>query len=188
MLDALKQQLAHTGEVIAGVKADQMGDRTPCEKFDVKELINHIIGGNYFMADVASGKPVNPDPNAPLPDLIGKDADASYEQSMKAVIKAFGAPDIMQRTFKFPFGEMPAAMGFGLALTETTVHAWDLARATGQDETIDPQLATMLLEGAKQGISDEFRTGDGAVFKAAVKVPDSASPAEKLVAFLGRKP
>jgi uncharacterized protein (TIGR03086 family) len=54
----------------------------------------------------------------------------------------------LDRTFDFGFAQMPAPMGLGMMLMETTVHGWDLAKATGQDTAIDPDVAAMLLEGA----------------------------------------
>lgn len=187
MIDAVKQQIGLTGTVIAATKAAQFGTKTPCETFDTKGLINHVIGGNYLFAEVAAGKTI--DANAEMPDFVGKDHAKAFEDSKKAVFAALEAPGVLDQTWHFPFGDMPGPQAIGVVLLETVVHRWDLARATGQDPNIDPGLATMILEGAKQGIKDEFR-GEGPEFpfKKAVTVPDSATPVEKLVAFLGRTP
>ena len=73
----------------------------------------------------------------------------------------------------------------GLATTDTFQHGWDLAKATGQDANLDPELAAQLLESA--GIPDAFRGPDGqAPFGPQVDVDDSSPPADQLAAYLGR--
>lgn len=186
MLDVYKQALENTGRVIAGVKASQLTDATPCRKFTVGDLMNHIIGGCYFVAEVSAGRV--PDPSAPTPDLAGDDPVTAYEAAKKVAIDAYSAPDSLTKTWKFPFGDMPGPQALGLGVIEAAVHAWDLAKATGQKHGIDPNLATTLLEGVKQGIGPSFRNEKGDPFGPEVKVPDNADPVSKLVAFLGRTP
>ena len=74
----------------------------------------------------------------------------------------------------------------GLATTDTFQHAWDLAKATGQDSDLAPELATALLSQAQQSISDAFRGPEGAPFGAEQECGDGASNADQLAAFLGR--
>jgi len=45
----------------------------------------------------------------------------------------------------------------GHVLVELSTHAWDLARATGQIEELDPSLALPTLEGARAMIKPHFR-------------------------------
>ena len=44
----------------------------------------------------------------------------------------------MERLVRLPFGELPGAVFLGIAATDTFTHGWDLARATGGDERLDP--------------------------------------------------
>jgi uncharacterized protein (TIGR03086 family) len=78
-------------------------------------------------------------------------------------------------------------MAAGINAVDTLVHGWDLARATGQDSTLDAALATAALEFCRPAITDEIRAGRGA-FAAIVPVADDASPTDRLVGFLGRQP
>ena len=45
---ALEQAIAITRGVLANVTPDQMGDATPCAQWKVSDLVNHIVGGQYF--------------------------------------------------------------------------------------------------------------------------------------------
>lgn len=184
MLDQLKDQLDKNAQLIAAVKADQMTRSTPCPKYDTHALINHMIAGNYFFIEIAQGNTV--DGSGEPPDMVGNDPVGSYQQSVNALMETLNQPGVMERAFRFPFGEMPGAMATGIWLMETTVHGWDLAKATGQDTSIDPQIAAMLLQGAQA--VDGMRNPEGNPFGPKVDVPEDASAGDKLVGFLGRTP
>lgn len=64
-------------------------------------------------------------------------------------------------------------------------HGWDVARACGQHHPIPPPLAEEMLELAPLFVTDADRT---ARFAAPIDVPPLASPGDRLIAFLGRRP
>lgn len=92
----------------------------------------------------------------------------------------------MRTAQTLPFGVMPGVAFVGLATNDTFTHAWDLAKATGQDTNIAPDLAATLLAAAKLSIQPAFRSEDGAVFGMEQAAPEGASNADQLAAFLGR--
>ena len=65
------------------------------------------------------------------------------------------------------------------------LHRWDLARATGQDETLDPDKCAAMLEGMLP--MDEVLRQSGQ-YGPRVDVPDDADVQTKLLAFIGRTP
>jgi uncharacterized protein (TIGR03086 family) len=65
------------------------------------------------------------------------------------------------------------------------LHRWDLARATGQDETLDPRRCAAMLEGMLP--MDELLRQSGQ-YGPRVAVPDDADAQTKLLAFIGRAP
>jgi uncharacterized protein (TIGR03086 family) len=70
-------------------------------------------------------------------------------------------------------------------LGDVLVHTWDLARATGQDETLDAAEVAAMLDGI-EAYDDALR--EGGQYGAKVVVPAGASPQDRLLAFLGRRP
>ena len=48
--DVHRDALAATGRIVGGIKPDQLHDATPCEDYDVAGLLNHLIGGNFWVA------------------------------------------------------------------------------------------------------------------------------------------
>jgi uncharacterized protein (TIGR03086 family) len=170
--------------VLAGVKADQLGDPTPCASWDVRALMNHLVGGTFFFA-AATNTGEAPSGGADT-DFAGGDFRAAYDDGTAQAVAAFGAPGAQEKILKLPFGEFPGAAFMGIATLDTFTHAWDLAKATGQSTDLDPELAAQLLDAAKGTIADGFRGDEPMPFGAARSAPSGASAADELAAFLGR--
>lgn len=178
----LEQAVAIAGDVIAGVQADQLSSPTPCASWDVAGLINHMVGGQGFFAAAVKGQPPSGEPT----EAASGDFKAAFAASSADCVGAFQAIDDMNTIVKAPFGEMPAHAFMGLAMTDTFQHAWDLAKATGQDTDLAPEMAEMLLAGSQQNIQENFRGPEGAPFGAEQPCGEGASAADRLAAFLGR--
>lgn len=182
--EMLQRAFAVTRSVLANVKTDQLDDPTPCASWTVRDLLNHMIGGTQFFAGAMS---TGSAPQRDSRDLTGGDIVASYDDGMAQVIAAFGAPGAQERMVTLWFGTIPGAAFMGLATTDTFLHGWDLARATGQSADLDPELASQLLENARAVVQPAFRGDDGtAPFGPEQVPPAGATAADRLAAFLGR--
>lgn len=182
--DALSQAFATTRSVLANVKPDQLDDPTPCASWDVRALVNHIVGGSlWFGLTTNAGTSTEP----PEADHTEGDMVANYDRAIAAAIDAFSRPGALEKQIELPFGTFPGVAFLGLATTDTFTHGWDLARATGQSTDLASELAEQLLAQAKATIPDQFRGSDGAApFGAEVAIDDGAPAADRLAAFLGR--
>jgi uncharacterized protein (TIGR03086 family) len=182
----LERAFSAARNALQNVKADQMDDQSVCESWKVKDVVNHLVGGaQWFGATMDAGESDNPGDD--LPDFSQQDYLALFDDGAKKSIEAFGRDGAMEKTVKLPFGQFPGAGFMGLATTDAFTHAWDLAKSTGQDTDLDPQLAAQLLEASKQNISDAFRGPDGkAPFGPEQPSPTGATNADQLAAFLGR--
>jgi len=178
----LERAIDVAGGVIANVDVDQLSAPTPCASWDVAALINHMVGGQGFFAAAVNGQP----PSTDAPDAASGDFKAAFASASGECVAAFQSLDDMNSIVKAPFGDMPAQAFMGLATTDTFQHAWDLAKATGQDTDLAPEMAEMLLAASKQNIQDSFRGPEGAPFGAEQAATDDAPAADRLAAFLGR--
>jgi uncharacterized protein (TIGR03086 family) len=179
----LEQAVATAKAVLAGVKPNQLAASTPCASWKVSDLVNHMVGGQFWFAGVAKGEAMGDDA---APDFSAGDFAATFAQGSSAAIAAFGAAGAMDKVMNLPWGEMKGSEFIGLASVDTFAHAWDLARATGQSTDLNPELAAGLLAGSRAGISADFRGPEGAPFGPEQKAPAGASKADELAAFLGR--
>jgi uncharacterized protein (TIGR03086 family) len=181
----LEQAFATTRGVLQNVSKDQLDDATPCQSWDVRAVVNHIVGNSYWFA-ASTNAGASPD-RAPETDYADGDIVAAFDEGARQTVAAFSAPGAMEKMIKLPFGEFPGAAFCALATTDTFTHGWDLAKATGQSTDLAPALAAELLVGARASIPDQFRGPDGvAPFGAQAEPPASATEADKLAAFLGR--
>ena len=46
----LERAFADTRAIVENIKADQLSDPTPCQSWDVRGVLNHVIGGSYYFA------------------------------------------------------------------------------------------------------------------------------------------
>jgi uncharacterized protein (TIGR03086 family) len=79
---------------------------------------------------------------------------------------------------------MPGAVVAGIFTNDEFAHAWDVAKATGQDTNLNPSMAEACLAAAHQFITPERRAPG--LFDAEKTVPSGASAADRLAAFMGR--
>ncbi len=170
--------------VVANVKGDQLDDPTPCASWHVRDLLNHMIGGTFWAATAV--KNGNSDVVESLTtDYTDRNLAAAYDEGIERSVAAFAAGQDGVVTLPFATLAVPAFQG--IITTDAFVHAWDLARATGQPTDLDPELAAQLLEVARVMIQPAFRGDDGkAPFGVEQPAPPNASKGDELVAFLGR--
>lgn len=180
--EPLEQAIASTRDVLVGVTPDQLDLPTPCAQWTVSELINHIVGGLHFFESGVTGE-ASGDAEA---DAASGDYVAAFDEAAAAALAAFRADGAMEKMLDLPFGTMPGAAFMGMAVNDTFTHGWDLAKATGQDTDLAPELAAQVLEQARAFIQPAFRSEDGAVFGLEQDAPAGASAADQLAAFLGR--
>ncbi|MDQ1381352.1 MAG: hypothetical protein QOJ71_2071 [Actinomycetota bacterium] len=181
----LERAFASTRSVLANVTPDQLSDPTPCQSWQVRELINHFVGVSYWFGDT-----VNSGVAPPLADIdySGGDMVAKYDAGIEQAVTAFGAPGALDQILELPFGKLPGAVYIGIATTDAFTHGWDLARATGQSTDLDPELAAELLEGARAFVQPAFRGEDTkSPFGPEQAPPAGATNADALAAFLGRQ-
>ena len=180
-----ERALRQAGEVVAGVRPEQMHHPTPCAQWDVHTVINHLIGGNYMYAEIAAGRSIDMSP--PQPDLVGEDAAASFESSRQAVAHSMASEGALQRMWALPFAEVPGPVGRNIHLLELVAHTWDVAHATGQLDRLDPELADAAHGVATMAVP-QARSEQGHPFGPEQTAADDAGPYERMAAFLGRMP
>jgi uncharacterized protein (TIGR03086 family) len=150
----------------------------------VAEVIGHMIETHRnFVAFLNGGAPL------PGPTVAGADFLAQYDEASTATVAAFRAPGALERTLRLPFGEVPGAVAAQMAATDTLVHGWDVARATGQPTDLAPAESVELLENARRMLPDAARGPEGqAPFGPECAAGPDATNADRLAAFTGRQP
>ncbi len=180
------QALTHTRRVIIGIAPDQLDGPTPCEGWDVRELLNHVISGNEWAAELSAGKTIPEVGDRFDGDRLGGDHVAAYDASATAAEAAFKRPGALEAPCAVSYGPVPGEVYAGHRFVDVLIHGWDLAKATGQDTTIDRELVAACAAVVKP--QHDLLAGSGMFGDGSVDVADGADPQTRLLASLGRTP
>jgi uncharacterized protein (TIGR03086 family) len=159
---------------LAAVTDDQWRNPTPCTDWNVRELVDHVI---EIQRQIPEGL------GASVGD--GADAQERWNSVREAALAALRQPGVLDRTMPGRSGEVPVEVALIPRLSDLVVHTWDLARATGGDERLDPDTAAIVLERLKP--NDEILRSTG-TFGPKVDPPPGADAGVELLCFSGRRP
>jgi uncharacterized protein (TIGR03086 family) len=164
--------------LIAGIRPDQWDDPTPCSQWNVRRLVNHVVGGTLMFISVVTGAPP---PDRSL-DHLGDDPAATFRACVSRLRAALADDEAYAATYTGPLGPGTGAQMLDLRVHEMVVHGWDLARATGQamaiDDIAERSLATLR--------AVPIPRGEGRPFEPEREVLADAPAADRLAAYLGR--
>lgn len=168
--DMWRQAAAKWSEVIAQVGDDDWEKSTTCEEWTVRELVDHAMnwqgqGGGIVGAGTKPG-----------------DDWATIEPKMSA---ALDDPTNLEGTAD-EMGGMPKQQAAGFLIGDLVIHAWDLARSIGADETLPAGPVEATLMGLQRVPPEVLRSAT--MFGEPVEVADDASPQDRLLAYAGRTP
>jgi uncharacterized protein (TIGR03086 family) len=187
-VETMRRVLGETQGVVDKIDESQLALPTPCDEWDVRGVLNHVTGGADMFATCVDDGEISDDRLAELlgGDNLGSDHKRSFQAAAARAMSAFERPGSADKMVKLPFGEMPAGIALRIAIFDVTVHAWDLAKATGQSTALDPDVLRPALDVGRQMIGPEMR--DAGMFGREVPVGDTAPLQDQLAGFAGRRP
>lgn len=185
-LAVLSRALDQVGEVLAGVRDDQQDLPTPCRSWTVAQLGDHVVHDLRQFTMTATGGTPDWSEQAPV---VARDRPAAFRQGAANLLDAWRRAGDLTGTITLPgMGPVPARFPVDQQSAEFAVHAWDLARATGQSTNLDPQVGQAALDWIHDALRPQFRgnEADGKAFGHEVSIPDDAPLYDRLAAFAGR--
>lgn len=152
----------------------------------VRELVEHVVVGNRLTALLLSGVPRDEARSRLEGDQLGGDPVAAVAESARRQAEAFAAADPDQ-IVQHPKGPIPAEAFLRFRLVDLVVHAWDLLRAAGLDETLDTDVVVRL-SGLVEPHLDEMLAFGAYGEGPSGTLPPEASPQDRLLDWFGRRP
>jgi uncharacterized protein (TIGR03086 family) len=131
------------GEFDARVRAvgdDQWELPTPCSDWNVRQLVNHLVYENRWTVPLMEGSTIAAVGDRYEGDLLGDDPKGAWAESCAEAVAAVQADGALERMVDLSSGPTPAGEYVSQLLADHLIHAWDLARAVGADERLDPEL------------------------------------------------
>jgi len=174
--------LDQSERLVACTRPEHLADPTPCTDFDVRALLGHTVAVLRRIAHVGRGG----DPSD-IPHVITDVDDwaATFRKDRADVDAVWTDDALLDTELTLPWGTMPGRVALTAWAQEFTVHAWDLAQATGRTAELDPGLGEIALDIAQRVVPAEPRGGP-VPFGPVVSVGPDADTYTRLAAHLGR--
>lgn len=178
---AFRAATAWVVELLEGVSDDQLDSPTPCDDFDVRTLSAHLVAVAHRADALAEGADIR------TMASIAEQYDAqTYAALIDQALDSWSDDAKLSVMVQMPWGEVPGAGALWGYVSETLVHAWDLAVATGRPAEADAELAETTLGVARQFIPAAIRTDPAVPFGPVVEPRPEAGPTERLANWTGR--
>lgn len=158
---------------------------TPCSEWDVRALVNHVVGANVRYQLLLHGAPTEQVEATRTVDHLGDDPLASFVTTADGVVACFDEDGALDRVTHHVTGDRTGHELLSMRILDAAIHGWDLARAIGADESLNDDVVAFLLAATA-----DFDLGpqQRAFVPAEANLSRNASPQDRLLHRLGRHP
>jgi uncharacterized protein (TIGR03086 family) len=166
---------------VEGTAPTAWDNPAPPEGWTARDVVRHLT--EWFPSFLQNATDIT----LPEGPSVDDDPVGAWRNQTDAVQALLDDPSTAEREYDLPhLGTMTLEAAIDRIYTgDVFLHRWDLARATGQDQTLDPQKCAEMLEGMLP-MDDVLRQSGH--YGPKVDVPDDADVQTKLLAFIGRTP
>ena len=177
-LDGFRQRLEE-------VDAADWAAGTPCDDWDVRALVNHVLGELLWIPPLLDGTTIAEVGDRFDGDMLGDDPLGAWRLAAIEALAAASQPGAQDRTVHLSFGDFPGGEYLGQVTSDVIIHSWDLARAVGASDRLSAAAVEFVNDFLSPQI-DGWRAA-GAFGPAADTDPD-ADAQDRLLAQTGRSP
>ena len=166
---------------VEGAAPGSWGNPAPVEGWAARDVVRHLV--EWFPSFLERGTGIR----LALGPSVDEDPAGAWRALQEGVQALLDDPASESKVLSNPhLGEVPLPQAISRFFTaDVFMHTWDLARATGQDETLDPDRCASMLAGMEP--MDELLRSSGQ-YGPKVEVPADADAQTRLIAFIGRDP
>ncbi|KDE10754.1 TIGR03086 family metal-binding protein [Rhodococcus aetherivorans] len=155
---------------------------TPDTEWDVATLVRHVVDEQRWVPPLLAGRTIA-EAEAEL-DPLGDDLSAEWDRHAVDASVAWASTD-PDKQVHLSYGMVPVRDYLRQQVADIAIHTWDLARAVGADERLDPDLVAAVWEDIQP--QRDMLAASG-LFAPPVPVPDDAAVQDRLLALTGRDP
>lgn len=186
LIEALALSTINFLSLEADIGPDEMSLPTPCEDWNVSDLLWHVARASEMAVALLNGASQSEASqlfDAEVPSDLIEECHRALNAQLLAMEKATDLDQIVHH----PIGDIPVRQLIDFRITDLTLHAWDLARALGVDEDLPDQLVEHVY-----GVLQPMETfiGETGVFGAgpSAELGPDASAQDRLLDLAGRRP
>lgn len=185
MLD-LEPAAKRLADLVAAVDDTQLSAPTPCVQMTIGDLCQHI--DDLALAFTCAAKKKSPEE---VLSEGGSDPEEDWQrriqQRLTALASAWNDEGAWSGMTEAGGMKMPGEVAGTVAIDEVVVHGWDLAVASGQEFSAEPQLVEAAYGFAEESAA-ENPEGTPGLFGPPQPVSDNAPLLNRLIAMTGRDP
>jgi len=167
------------GDLVDRITVDQWMAPTPCTEWNVRDLVNHLVGMNLVFVALFEGSPM-PERGA---DRLGADPAGAYRRSTAALQAAAARPGALERSQWTSAGVATGVERLQWRTVDLLAHGWDLVQATGVVAELPDDLVEQALTFVRAQLPSQPRAGR---FADPQPISDDAPAIDRLAAFTGR--
>jgi uncharacterized protein (TIGR03086 family) len=168
---------------VAAVRPEQWRDRTPCADWDVRTLVNHVVGEERWTVPLMAGRTIEDVGDSLDGDLLGDDPATAADDAARAAQNSIAGPVAADGTVQLSYGEEDATEYVLQLVADHLIHGWDLAVAIGSEPRLDPEVVDAISSWFKDR---EGLYRDGGAIGSRVETAGGAE--EQLLGAFGRYP
>jgi len=165
---------------VEAVPADAWENESPCAGWVARDVVGHLVEwlpGFFFGTWTIDSGPIPPVADSPR---------VAWATVDHAIQSALDDPETANQVRDTPMGAATFADTIDQICTrDVLVHTWDIARATGLDETLDPEEVHRFVESMEPADAAMRASGH---YGPRIEVPADADEQTRLIAFVGRRP
>ena len=169
------------GALCSHARADVWDAPSPVEEWRARDVVRHLVEWFPDFLEHGAGVVLTPGPSA------DDDPAAAWQHLYDQVVALLEDPATADKVLSNPhIGDVPLPQAVSQFFTgDVFQHTWDLARATDQDATLDPDRCAAMLAGSEPYEDAMRQSGQ---YGPRVEVPEDADAQSRLLGFIGRDP
>ena len=158
---------------------------TPLPGWDVRRLVHHLVEEERWAPPLFAGETIEQVGSRFDGDLLGDDPVRALDEAAADAVAAVRAEGALERTVHLSFGDHPGREYAMQLAADHLVHAVDLARALGVDDTVDATTVAVVREWFAR--MEPIYRGIGVIGRR-VDVPPGSGAQAELLGMMGRTP
>lgn len=176
-LDEMDHRVALVGD-------EQWAEPTPCTEWDVRALLAHVVDECRWVPYLLDGGTPAAAGNRFAGDPLGDRPKAAWALAMTGARQAAHREGVLDHRVTVSYGAVSGRDYLWQLTTDLTVHTWDLARAVGADEHLDPELVRRIYSATEKDVDALAASGR---FAAPIPVPTHADMQHRMLGMFGRR-
>ena len=168
---------------VAAVGPEQWSLPTPCEDWDVRTLVNHVVGEDAWTVPLMHGATIDEVGDRLDGDLLGDDPHRAARDAAAEATRAVGEELAPGGKVHLSYGDEDMTEYVAQLAADHLIHGWDLAVATGGDTALDDDLVEAVATWFAE--REEMYRAAGVI---AGRVEADGDPQAQLLARFGRDP